>query len=645
MCGIAGIISKDHIDSDHLKSFEMMLSSLTHRGPDGEGRLSSSQVLIGMKRLSIIDLSHGWQPLWNEDKSIAVIANGEIYNYLELKADLEKKGHLFNSGSDCETIVHAYEEYGIEFVHHLRGMFAICLFDKLKNKVYLFRDRMGEKPLYIHETNREILFSSEMKSLLSSKRVSFSFDHASIRDYFAYQYIPEPKTAIDGVRKLPAGSYLEVDLVNWKSVQHTYWKIEDAPAIVGDPEKLILSELEELHKLIIRSDVPVGVALSGGIDSSLISFFSSKFYPGRIEAFSVGYPNEPKNDERADARKLTKQLDIPLHEIELTTEAFVNDFETMNFYRDDPIADISGYGYFLLSRKAREMNVPVLLQGQGGDELFFGYQWLREALNVSEELGKYHSLPALIIKQFIKNLPKWDNLLDVKKWLFSIFRIKGSFKNAWNLFRKYKYPAFYELAPDFLDAIRVSDQYFTKEFKSKVNDSHPSDVYLKQLNACEKLDIQITKNICETYLLENGIAQGDRLSMASSIELRLPLCDYKLVELVIGLRKANVDIPDFKLGLKSWLKKSLRGIISDEILDRPKKGFNPPVLEWHNAIFERFGSQLDNGVLVNSNILTFEAGKALALGPFPNGVISPFSFKALVLENWSRQMKELTENA
>jgi asparagine synthase (glutamine-hydrolysing) len=337
-----------------------------------------------MRRLSIIDLTTGWQPLYNEDRTLALICNGEIYNFVELRERLESLGHRFSTNSDCETILHLYEEHGLDCVQHLRGMFAFALYDTQRKRLLLARDRMGEKPLYLYQTNSNLFFASEMKALLASGLVPFELDPNAVNLYFHYQYVPEPLTPLKGVRKLDAACLLTVDIEDWRIEEKCYWRMEDAPPLEGDPARHIREQLEVVGEIVIRSDVPVGVALSGGLDSSAIASLAASKYPGTMHAFSIGYPDSPETDERADARALADHLGLPFHDVELSTSEMVSFFPELVSWRDDPIADIAGYGYYSVMKLAREHSVPVVLQGQGGDELFWGYPWVRDAARQTE---------------------------------------------------------------------------------------------------------------------------------------------------------------------------------------------------------------------------------------------------------------------
>lgn len=636
MCGISGFVSQKEITPDEVDRIMAVRRSLHHRGPDGTGDYNDLHIVLAMNRLSIIDLTGGWQPLYNEDRSLVLIANGEIYNFIELRRQLEAQGHKFATKSDCETILHLYEEYGTSFVDHLRGMFAFALWDSKRQRLILARDRMGEKPLYLHEQNGQLLFASELKALLRSGLIPFELDPASIDLYFHYQYVPEPRTPIKGVRKLDAGHLLIVGVDPWRVEEKCYWRMEDAPPIEGDPARLIREELETISELIIRSDVPVGVALSGGLDSSAIAALAARKYPGTMHAFSVGYPGRPESDERAAAQELADRLQMPFHDVELETKAMVEDFPEMVYMRDDPVADISGYGYYCVMKLAREHGVPVVLQGHGGDELFWGYSWVRQAAYESQRKASLWRKGWGSLPEYLEiNLPKELSLHNLSSWIANL----GGARSSWRHFKNHRdSPAdqmvFMDLSPDFRFALNGVRQLYSKTFIEQINGEKPTDVFTFR-QPWTDVDVTLTRLICDTYLRENGIAQGDRLSMASSIELRLPLVDYRLVETVIGLRKAQSDSAQPP---KAWFKAALKGVLPEQVINRPKRGFAPPVFEWHEALFTAYGDSLRDGCLVQSGILTAESSRQLATGLFPHGTVTPLSFKALVLEQWCRQM-------
>lgn len=643
MCGIAGIVTRHPLTEREISSVRAANAHLAHRGPDGSGEFENLNVALAMRRLSIIDLTGGWQPLYNEDKSLVLVANGEIYNFIELRKQLEASGHHFKTNSDCETILHLYEEHGDNCVDHLRGMFAFALWDTNRRRLLLARDRMGEKPLYLYQDQERLLFASEMKALLSSGLVDFQLDPQAVNLYFHYQYVPEPLTPVKGVRKLDAAHFLVVDTESWTIDEKRYWRMDDAPALSGDPASLIREQLETVSEIVVRSDVPVGIALSGGLDSSAIAALAARKYPGTMHAFSIGYPGQLANDERADARRLADHLGLPFHDAELTTDDLVSFFPQLTALSDDPIADIAAFGYYSVMRLAREHNVPVVLQGQGGDELFWGYSWVQTAARASARKLLRDTNPLGAFSQYFKfNLPRGLSRSDIGEWSYEL----GGLRTGWQNYKRDKDASpeqfvFYDLLSDFRDSQQEVREIYSKAFTDQLNGANPTDLFTLE-RPWPNIDVTLTRLICDTYLRENGVTQGDRLSMASSIELRLPLLDYRLVETVIGLRKTSTDVNQ---PLKFWLKKALEDLLPSDVINRPKRGFAPPVALWHQHLFATYGDSIEDGYLVQKEILSRSAAQRLALGPFPTAAITPLSFKVLVLEQWCRQMSSLSEAA
>jgi asparagine synthase (glutamine-hydrolysing) len=637
MCGIAGMITAACMTPDDIASVRTTNLRLTHRGPDGAGEFQDQHVLLAMRRLSIIDLKTGWQPLYNEDRSLALVCNGEIYNFVELRERLESLGHRFTTNSDCETILHLYEEHGRDCVQHLRGMFAFALYDTKRKRLIVARDRMGEKPVYVYETDGRVFFASEMKAMLASGLVPFELDPGAINLYFHYQYVPEPLTPLKGVRKLDAACLLTIDVDPWRVEEHRYWRMEDAPPLEGDPAKLIREQLDTVGEIVIRSDVPVGISLSGGLDSSLIAAIAARNYRGTMHAFSVGYPSSPETDERADARALANHLGLPFHDIELSTGSMVASFPELVCWRDDPIADMAGYGYYAVMKLAREHNVPVVLQGQGGDELFWGYPWVREAAQQTarkSSLLQRNSLFALP-RYLEMSLPTGVSRYEFWQWGKQV----GGLRPGWNSFRRDRAtPAnqlvFYDSTPDFARAAKRMESLYAPSFREQLNGSTAAMLFTPH-EPLANTEVAITKLICDTYLRENGVAQGDRLSMASSIELRLPLLDYRLVETVIGLRKAESDVNEPP---KARLHAAIGDLLPDWVIKRPKKGFTPPVREWHNALLSTYGDSVHDGFLTTHGVLTSTSAKLLTKARLPFDELAQISFQALVLEHWCRGM-------
>lgn len=613
-----------------------MSAAQIHRGPDGAGGFDGENIALGMRRLSIIDPNGGWQPLYNEDKSLALMINGEIYNYVELRERLKSAGHGFRTDADGEVILHLYEENEAEFINELRGMFAFALWDEKRQRLILARDRMGEKPLYLYENKGRIIFASELKSLLASRLVPFELDARAVNLYFHYQYVPEPLTAVRGVRKLDAARMLTVDVKDWRIEEKIYWKMEDAPPIEGEPPEIIRRQLEEVSRLIVRSDMPVGVALSGGLDSSVVAAFAAKQQPN-LHAFSVGYSGRPENDERRDAEDLARFLKIPFFDVELKTSEIVEFFPELNYWRDDPIADISGFGYFAVMKLAREHGVPVLLQGQGGDELFWGYPQTREALRESGK--KAAILQNSRARTLINSLsfPRNRSLRSAARWARDFGGIRSARRDLKTYSKNPDRMIFYDRTIDFILAAENINSFYHPNFSARIDENDADSIFTRP-NWQNSVETTLTSIICATYLRENGITQGDRLGMASSVELRLPLVDYRFVETVVGLRKTQSD---GDLPPKFWLREAVKNDLPERILNRPKRGFAPPTGEWHAALFAAYGDSLRDGFLVEAGVLSGAGGVSLSKGEFPGEAITPLSFKALVLEQWCRQMLKI----
>jgi asparagine synthase (glutamine-hydrolysing) len=593
MCGISGIISRGPVTAADRATVAAMNDALVHRGPDGEGRFETPHLLLAMRRLSIIDIAGAAQPLVNGGGSLALVFNGEIYNYRELRANLSAQGYVFRTEGDGEVILGLYERHGLDFVHHLRGMFVIALWDARQRRLVLARDRMGEKPLYLHERDGALVFASEMKALVRTGAVGFALDPAAVHLFFHYQYVPEPLTAVRGVRKLDAGHMLVVEQTPWRVSETCYWRMGDAPALAGDPVGRIRERLDEASAFALRADVPIGIALSGGLDSSVVAALAARS-SSQIAALTVGYGGRPDSDERQAAAATARLLDLPFHEIELHAGEVVEQFPALNFWRDDPVADIAGAGYLAVMRKAAELGIKVMLQGQGGDELFWGYGELRNARAAAHRARRWSWLPG----------------------------------------RRATALPFYEKAPDYRYAVRHAARHYAAAFAEQVAAVDPAGLAFLASPAPD-IDVALTEGVCATYLRENGIAQGERLGMASSVELRLPLMDHRLIETIIGLRKQATDAG---LPAKAWLKEAAADLLPVEILNRRKRGFEPPVRAWHDLLFARYGSMLVDGFLVENGVLDGKSARCLATGAFPAGTMSPLSFKALVLELWCRGM-------
>jgi asparagine synthase (glutamine-hydrolysing) len=567
VCGISGHLVR--YGSPRAEIVLAMARELRHRGPDDMRLVHRPPLSLAFNRLAIIDPDGSWQPFTSHDRSLVLAVNGEIYNYRRLRRDLIGRGHVFSGRGDCEVLLHLYEERGPDAVHSLRGMFAFALWDERRGRLLLGRDRMGEKPLYVTEADDGVLFASEAKALIAAG-VPVELNPRAISDYFHLEYVPEPTSILCGVRKVPAGHLLSIDTRPWCIQETAYWRLEDAEPCYGPPSETLGDVLTELAPLVVRADRPLGVALSGGLDSSIVAALATKYADHPPHAFAVGYSGRPANDERALAGSFATSLGMEFHEVELDPAAAVVLFPEVVSAWDEPIADLTGMCYFAVMRAASAAGVRVMLQGQGSDELFWGYPWVRAAMARTERTGR---------------------------------------------------TVFYELNPDYMEARRHAAAYYGEAMRSTgggpVFPPGPPD----QL-------------ILTTYLRENGISQGDRLSMANSIELRLPFVDHHFVEAALGLRKARQDHSEPP---KHRLRKAVRDILPTAIIERPKRSFSPPLRTWHAALFAAYGDVLPGGELVKRGVLSEHGARRLARSEFPPGAGSPLSLKALALELWCRR--------
>jgi asparagine synthase (glutamine-hydrolysing) len=639
MCGILGIIRKEPIGLPDRWMLRRMADALIRRGPDGEGFHLASNVGIGMRRLAIIDPRGGWQPLYNEDHSVVVVANGEIYNFIELRKDLEARGHVFRTGSDCETIVHLYEEYGASLVDRLRGMFAFALIDERRSQMLIARDRLGEKPLLLAETQDCIVFASELAALVAGGAVPLEIDADAIKSYYYWGFIPEPMCAVRGVRKLPAGSMLEIDLAGWHVSERVYWRLEDAPPIDDDPVERVRQEIATVGRLTNRSDVPIGVGLSSGIDSSAVAALAVRYADQPVEAFTIGYPGRAWQDESHLAADFARQLGIPCHRLELRTDDVVDSFPRMCMLRDEPFVDIAGSALFALMQFVRDHGVRVLLSGLGGDELFWGYGWHRDALVSSQRkrallTGKAGLMDYLEVRMPPRSLVGTVNWAEDGAGLLagirSLQRDRATCADRL---------VFWDLVRDF----RVAERKFSAFAGEAIRNStrSPAEPFTGE-HYWDDLEVSLTERLCATYLRTNGLAQCDRLSMSCSVEARVPLVDYRLAEVVVGLRKTRRDSG---LGHKLLLRKALEGVLPQQVLERRKRGFSPPWRDWISCLFKRYAIDLDGGTLVTRGVLAESAAASLSRGFDWARRIQPFALESLVLEQWLRGMEPLARSA
>jgi asparagine synthase (glutamine-hydrolysing) len=609
---------------------------MIHRGPDGEGFHVEGNAAIGMRRLAIIDPATGWQPLYNEDQSISVVANGEIYNHVELRGRLQQKGHVFRTGSDCETIVHLYEEYGDDCVNHLRGMFAFAVLDPRRSRMLLARDRMGEKPLYVVSQGDHLVFCSELIGLCGAGVVRPELNLEAIRQYFFWGFIPEPTAPLLGVRKLPAGERLAIDLLTGTTTQSRYWSLADAPPVAGDPVEVIKEELNLMSRIVMRSDRPVAVGLSAGIDSSAIAVFAKRFASQDVGCISVGYEGRPFQDESAMAAEFARGIGLRHFRVQLGVDEIVRDFPAVCLHRDEPIADIAGSSIYALAGASHELGFPVLCSGLGGDELFWGYEWHRQCVRRSELLQRALAGNAKI-REYLSFRRPPVSYVGLLQWL----RDGGGLLSGLRQRRRDM-----DCSPDQLHFWDMTEEYRSADallpsIAGPALAAATSDptCQFRGSHLWSDLGVSLTDVICSTYLRSNGLGQTDRLFMARSVESRVPFVDARLAEVVVGLRKAN---PDHNLPPKTWLKQALAGVVPEEVMRRRKRGFTPPWRVWTRKLMSAYGDQLAGGLLVEERVLDRRAAERLRRGVDGLGRPVPMAFQALVLEQWYRGIRAIS---
>jgi asparagine synthase (glutamine-hydrolysing) len=565
VCGIAGIVAIAEAPPPCAAQLRAMCKSLVHRGPDEEGCFLNQQVGLGIRRLAVIDVDGGHQPLSNEDGSIHAVFNGEIYNFRELRQQLASRGHRFRTDGDGEVIVHLLEEYGPDFVTHLNGMFAIAVYDSKRNRLLLVRDRLGIKPLYYAQTSRHLVFGSEIKAVLASELVERTLDLDSLAQFLAWEYVPAPKTLFQGIHKLRPGQMLDVDLSNGRRSCRVYWDIPchdgEIPACSdsdADWEERADDLVKQCVKRQLISDVPLGAFLSGGVDSSLVVHAM-----GRATTFSIGFADS-SYDESHWARRVARHLNVQ-HRLELLEPRASELFQRLMHYMDDPLGDFSIFPTYLVSQVARS-EVKVALSGDGGDELFGGYEFYL----ANEKAKSWSRVPALVRQHLAEPCIKRMRPRPAKKgWVNKAKRfVEGLQHDArlgparWRLFVGEK----------------SRQQLFTQEVQRQLTTPVGEHIFelARQAGQRGELDRAFYVDV-KSYLSDNCLAKVDRMSMACSLESRVPLLDHELVE--FGFRvperlKVNRGMT------KILLKRVAARYIPRECIYRAKQGFSMPIKAW-----------------------------------------------------------------
>ena len=558
MCGIAGIVARSTPGPEANAQLRRMLGLIVHRGPDGEGVHVEPGIAIGMRRLSIIDLEGGQQPIWNEDRSIGIVFNGEIYNYVELRAELEQQGHVFKTGSDTEVLVHLYEETGDQMFSRLRGMFAFAIFDRPRRSVLIARDHFGQKPLYYSSQNGAFAFASELKCLLAVPWVPRDLDPDAFLDYASWLSLPSPRTHFRSIHKLPAGSFVRIALDAPDRVEPVrYWRYELSvePDLTDEGEAMEALEatLQDSLRVHLRSDVPLGVLLSSGLDSRTVVTYAQEIVGGTMQTFTVGFGTD--DSELIGAAQTAREIRSEHHELEIGAEDFATSVEQIVHHMDEPIGDPACFAVLKICKFARE-HVKVLLSGEGSDELFGGYGRYGGMLDTLRRTDNLRWLSNV--------LPKPGFTSDGSRWQRLLQRIHTSRAAETLLLRCEGLPGDTR-APRGLTTAQLH----------RLHDraAQFSGICRKQRDALSAL---LTLDI-DWQLAESLLQKADKMSMGASIELRTPILDVEVAKVAARI-PSSLKLHNSGTG-KYILRKTL-GRKLNEDLSRPKKGFPVPLDRW-----------------------------------------------------------------
>ncbi|MHB9112913.1 MAG: asparagine synthase (glutamine-hydrolyzing) [Thermoleophilia bacterium] len=564
MCGIAGVVRGIGARDSDASQARKMADIIRHRGPDDHGLREAGQYCFAHRRLSIIDLEGGHQPMANETGDVWLVYNGEIYNFVELHDELVALGHVFRTRCDTEVIIHLYEEYGLGCVSRLNGMFAFAIFDEPRRRLFMARDRAGIKPLYYSFDGHALRFSSEAKALVMTASYLVAPDPRSVVDFFALSLVQEGRTAFNGISELEPAHTLIWDLTaGSKPRTESYWRLSYANKLALGKEELagkVSSLLDDAVSSHLVSDVRVGTYLSGGLDSSLVSAIASRYLPS-LSTFSAGFVGKEAVDERVYAREAAAMLATDHHEVEVGPGDFLQNLRKIIWHMDEPTLSPGVYPYYFLCGLVAE-SVKVVLGGQGSDELFGGYPRYRMALLEADMARSARHLRLLHLA---------TDALEYKRRYGA-----GGLKNE---LRRFGAPAdrrIYEIVSGFHP--RRLPKLFSRDFRRQVEDYDPLATFQRSLDECDSENL-IDRMLYNDYhnMLGSILRTEDRMSMAHSIESRVPFLDYRLVELAASIpanAKVSGDEP------KMILKQVAAGQVPESVISRRKQGFSAPIDNW-----------------------------------------------------------------
>ena len=564
MCGICGKLNFDRLNPVSPNLLKAMADTIQHRGPDDEGYYTSGPVGLGFRRLSIIDLNTGHQPISNEDGTVWIVFNGEIYNYKELRQQLHAQGHIFRTQADTEVIVHLYEQFGEECVKKLRGMFAFAIWDERRRTLFLARDRVGIKPLYYRLTTDSIVFGSEIKAILADPEVDAQVEPAIIDRFLTFYFVPGEEALFRNIRKLAPGSFMLVK--DGRAETKAYWdlKFTHERQSIEAAEKRLLELLEESVGMHMVADVPLGVLLSGGVDSTAMLDFAVGKNGPTLSTFTLGFSEPNIADERPYARLAAKQYGTQHHETTISAEDFADFLPRFAWHMEEPVCEPQAVALYYVSRLARDY-VKVLISGEGGDEAFAGYQtyrgvlWLERLKSICPPLNDGISAGLSGVNRMLEahRLDKYAPLMRLPFREYYYSRTSSPF-NYFNSHARELYSPDFAATLDRPSALSPMKQYF--------GNGAPKTL----LNQMLYIDTK-------TSLPDDLLLKADKMTMANSIELRVPFLDHKILEFAAGLPE-TFKVRRFTT--KYLAKRALRHRVPREILERRKAGFPVPYESW-----------------------------------------------------------------
>lgn len=601
-----------------------MADTIAHRGPDDEGFYVSGQIGLGFRRLSIIDLGGGHQPLSNEDGSVWIVFNGEIYNYLDLRKFLLSKGHVFRTKSDTEVIVHLYEELGEACVKELRGMFAFAIWNERQKTLFLARDRVGIKPLYYRLTNRSLIFASEIKAILADPEVNSDVAVEMIDRFLTYDYLPGDATLFCGIQKLEPG--FQMTLSGGKTTVKQYWDLQFSGSTLSlqDAELQLVQLLDEAVQTHMISDVPVGFLLSGGVDSTAMLSFAVGKTDRPLSSYTLGFSSPGITDERPYARLAAQRYGAEYHEMTITSQDFLDFLPKYVWHMEEPVCEPPAVALYYVSRMAKEF-VKVLISGEGGDEAFAGYPNYRNALwleRFKSMLGPLNGLVSsgLSAVNQILNVDKIHRYAPLMKVPFDSYYQSRTF----NVFRFSESPM---------------SSLYSKEFAETLNKERSNDVVRKFLTSSVNgiNGDQVNRMLyvdTKTWLPDDLLLKADKMTMANSIELRVPFLDHKLLEFAASLPG---EYKVHGLSTKYIAKRALQNRIPREIRERKKVGFPVPYALWlRTDLKEWLRDVLLDSKSLSRGYFQKRAIEKLLSDNLESGKYSKELFSLTTLELWHR---------